>query len=103
MAEAGKPVHRANTTIQVTKQTRDHLAQLAEERGLSIGQLVDALAATQPTAAQRAEQVDSARAHAREVIGVDISNEDFASLDVLGNLQRIAAEKVLALPAADAA
>ncbi|MFD0268727.1 hypothetical protein ACFVGY_19475 [Streptomyces sp. NPDC127106] len=92
----------ARTTVQVTKQTRDHLAELAEERGLSIGQLVAALAAAQPTAAQRAEQVDAARAHAREVIGVDVSDEEFASLDVLGNLRRIAAEKVLAVPDRDA-
>ncbi|OAR22812.1 hypothetical protein A8W25_24890 [Streptomyces sp. ERV7] len=93
----------ANTTIQVTKQTRDHLAQLAEERGLNIGQLVDVLAAAEPTAAQKAAQVAAARAHAREVIGVDISDEEFATLDVLGNLRRIAAEKLLALPGRDAA
>ncbi|MFD3701424.1 hypothetical protein ACFWUZ_35925 [Streptomyces sp. NPDC058646] len=93
----------ANTTIQVTKQTRDHLAELAEERGLSIGQLVDALAALEPTAAQRAEQVAAARAHAREVIGVDVSDEEFAALDVLGNLRRIAADKVLAMPGRNAA
>ncbi|MGW6412823.1 hypothetical protein ACWF95_37565 [Streptomyces vinaceus] len=93
----------ANTTIQVTKQTRDHLAALAEERGLSIGQLVDTLAAAEPTAAQRAEQVAVARAHAREVVGVDITDEEFAGLDVLENLRRIAAEKVLALRGRDAA
>ncbi|MER7763813.1 hypothetical protein [Streptomyces sp. NPDC097619] len=93
----------ANTTIQVTKQTRDHLAALAEERGLSIGQLVDALASAEPTAAQRAAEVEAARAHAREVIGVEISDAEFASLDVLGNLRRIAAEKVLALPGEDTA
>ncbi|MGW3669008.1 hypothetical protein [Streptomyces sp. NPDC005141] len=92
-----------NTTIQVTKQTRDHLAELAEERGLSIGQLVDALATAEPTAAQRAEQVSAARAHAREVIGVDVSDEEFAALDVLSNLRRIASEKVLAMPGKDAA
>ncbi|MFF3159491.1 hypothetical protein [Streptomyces sp. NPDC057910] len=93
----------ANTTIQVTKQTRDHLAELAEERGLSIGQLVDALAGMQPTATQRAKEVAAARAHAREVIGVDVSDEEFATLDVLGNLRRIAAEKLLAMPGRNAA
>ncbi|MER6431674.1 hypothetical protein ABT272_28690 [Streptomyces sp900105245] len=87
----------------MTKQTRDHLAQLAAERGLSIGQLVDVLVAAEPTAAQRAEQVATARAHARKVIGVDITDEEFATLDVLGNLRRIAAEKVLAMPSKDAA
>ncbi|MFK0223865.1 hypothetical protein ACIQWN_37500 [Streptomyces vinaceus] len=93
----------ANTTIQVTKQTRDHLAELAEERGLSIGQVVDALAAAQLTAAQRAEEVAAARTHAREVIGVDVSDEEFAALDVLGSLRRIAEEKVLAMPGRNAA
>ncbi|MFK0254424.1 hypothetical protein [Streptomyces sp. NPDC090445] len=92
----------AHTTIQVTKQTRDHLAALAEERGLSIGQSADALAAAHPTAAQRAERVAAARAHAREVIGVDVSDEEFASLDVLGNLRRIAAQKALARPGRNA-
>ncbi|MEV5801848.1 hypothetical protein [Streptomyces collinus] len=66
-------------------QTRDHLAELAEGRGLS------------------AEQVAAARAHARKVIGVDVSDEEFATLDVLGNLRRIAAEKVLAMPGKDTA
>lgn len=93
----------ANTTIQVTKQTRDHLAELAEERGMSIGQLVDALATAEPTAAQRADQVAAAQAHAREVIGVDVSVEEFAVLNVLANLRRIAAEKVLAMPDRNAA
>lgn len=51
----------ANTTIQVPKETRDHLAQLAAERGMTIGQLVEALAADQPTAAQRAERLAADR------------------------------------------
>ncbi|GGT62667.1 hypothetical protein [Streptomyces purpureus] len=70
---------------------------LAEERGFSIGRLVAALVAARPTAAQRAEQVVAARAHAREVIGVEIS--EFACLDVLGSLRRIAAEKLGPCPA----
>ncbi|MGI5528026.1 hypothetical protein ACQEVX_11565 [Streptomyces syringium] len=45
----------ATTRIQVSRETRDHLAELAEERGLSIGQLVRSLVAEHPTAAQRAE------------------------------------------------
>ncbi|MGR6999804.1 CbiX/SirB N-terminal domain-containing protein [Yinghuangia aomiensis] len=39
----------ANTTIQAPKETRDHLAQLAAERGMTIGQLVEAITADQPT------------------------------------------------------
>ncbi|MGX4688299.1 ribbon-helix-helix protein, CopG family [Streptomyces sp. JNUCC 63] len=33
------------TTIHVPQETRDHLAELAKERGLSIGQLAEVLAA----------------------------------------------------------
>ncbi|MFI9230888.1 ribbon-helix-helix protein, CopG family [Streptomyces rimosus] len=33
------------TTIQVLRETRDHLDELAKERGVSIGQLVETLAA----------------------------------------------------------
>ncbi|TVL93956.1 hypothetical protein [Streptomyces sp. SAJ15] len=87
----------ATTTIQVSRETRDHLAELAKERGLTIGQLVEALAAEQPTAAQRAERLAADREVARRVIGVDMSDEEFDQApDVLGNIYKIAAEKVRA-------
>ena len=84
------------TTVQVPKHTRDHLAALAEERGMTLGQIVEAIAKEHPTRAQLDERAASARKHAREVVGVDMSDEDFR-VDVLGNLRKIAAEKVLAL------
>ncbi|MFD9225961.1 hypothetical protein ACFWDI_39515 [Streptomyces sp. NPDC060064] len=84
----------ASTTIQVPRETRDHLAELAKERGLSIGQLVEALAAEQPTAAQRAERLAADREAVRREIGIDISDEEFDQApDVLGNIYKIAAEK----------
>ncbi|MFE0047609.1 hypothetical protein [Streptomyces albireticuli] len=87
----------ASTTIQVLRETRDHLAELAKERGVSIGQLVDALAAEQPTAAQRAERLAADREAVRRMIGVEISDEEFERApDVLGNIYKIAAEKVRA-------
>ncbi|MEV7381883.1 hypothetical protein [Streptomyces lydicus] len=87
----------ATTTIQVPRETRDHLAELARERGVSIGQLVETLAAAQPTAAQRAEQLAADRDVARRVIGVEISDEEFEQApDVLGNIYKIAANKVRA-------
>ncbi|KFG02732.1 hypothetical protein PV367_19375 [Streptomyces europaeiscabiei] len=86
-----------STTIQVSKQARDHLAQVAKERGMTLGQLIEQLAAEQPTAAQIAERVAADRKVVREVIGVDISDEEFdRAPDVLGNIQRIAAEKARA-------
>ncbi|MFJ9414489.1 MULTISPECIES: hypothetical protein [unclassified Streptomyces] len=85
----------ASTTIQVSTETRDHLAQLAKERGMTLGQLVQDLAAAQPTAEQRAERLEAARNHVRDVIGLDISNEEFEQApDILGNIYRMAAEKI---------
>ncbi|MFK8848922.1 hypothetical protein [Streptomyces sp. Ac-502] len=87
----------ATTTIQVPRETRDHLAELAGERGMSIGQLVGALAAEQPTAAQRAERLAADREAVRRMMGVGIRDEEFEQApDVLGNIYKIAAEKVRA-------
>ncbi|MFJ6792052.1 hypothetical protein [Streptomyces angustmyceticus] len=87
----------ASTTIQVQRETRDHLAELAKERGVSIGQLVEALAAQQPTAAQRAERLAADREVVRRMMGVDIPDDEFEQApDVLGNIYKIAAEKVRA-------
>ncbi|MDC0770192.1 hypothetical protein [Streptomyces sp. HD] len=83
------------TTIQVSRQARDHLAQVAKERGMTLGQLVEQLASEQPTAEQIAERVAADRQVVRDVIGLDISDEEFDKApDVLGNIYRIAAEKV---------
>jgi hypothetical protein len=61
---------------------------------MTLGQLIERLAAEQPTAEQIAERVAADRKVVREVIGVDISDEEFdGAPDVLGNIQRIAAEK----------
>lgn len=64
---------------------------------MSIGQLVEALAAEQPTAAQRAARLAADREVVRRMMGVDIRDEEFEQApDVLGNLYKIAAEKVRA-------
>ncbi|MFJ8489862.1 hypothetical protein ACIRBZ_16045 [Streptomyces sp. NPDC094038] len=92
------------TTIQVSRQARDHLAQIAKERGLTLGQLVDELAAQQPTAEQIAERLAADRQVVRDVIGLDISDEEFERApDVLGNIRRIAAEQARAARADAAA
>ncbi|MFE4703236.1 hypothetical protein ACFRIC_39800 [Streptomyces sp. NPDC056738] len=84
----------ATTTIQVSREVRDHLAELAKERGLSLGQLVEALAAEQPTAAQRAERLAADRDVVRRLVGIELTDEDFEQApDVLGNIYKIAAEK----------
>ncbi|MER5784091.1 hypothetical protein ABT104_20605 [Streptomyces mobaraensis] len=87
----------ATTTIQVSREARDHLAELAKERGVSIGQVVEELVAQQPTAAQRAARLAADREVVRSLIGLDISDEEFEQApDVLGNIYKIAAEKVRA-------
>jgi antitoxin MazE7 len=87
----------ASTTIQVPRETRDHLAALAAERGLTLGQLVQALAEHEPTEAQIAERLHADREVARQNMGVEISDEEFdRAPDILGNIYKIAAEKVRA-------
>ncbi|WP_435604325.1 hypothetical protein [Streptomyces sp. bgisy130] len=64
---------------------------------MSIGQLVEALAAEQPTAAQRAERLAADREVVRRMMGVDIRDKEFEQApDVLANIYKIAAEKVRA-------
>lgn len=62
---------------------------------MNIGQLVEALAAEQPTAAQRAERLAANRELARKLIGIEISDEEFDQApDILGNICKIAADKI---------
>lgn len=85
------------TTIQVARETRDRLAQLAKEHGLRLGRYVELLAEQQPTAAQRAERLAADREALRTLTGCDISDDEFdRAPDVLGNIYRIAAERVRA-------
>ncbi|MFD4558537.1 hypothetical protein ACFWP5_30195 [Streptomyces sp. NPDC058469] len=84
-----------NTTIQVSRQARDHLAQVAKDRGVTLGQLVEQLAAEQPTAEQIAERVAATRKVLRERMGCTLSDEDFDNgPDVLANIYAMAAEKM---------
>lgn len=62
---------------------------------MTLGQLVEQLAAEQPTEEQIAERVAADRRVVRETIGVDISDAEFDEApDILGNIYRVAAEKV---------
>ncbi|MEJ1201024.1 MULTISPECIES: hypothetical protein [unclassified Streptomyces] len=87
-----------NTTIQVSRQARDHLAQVAKERGMTLGQLVEQLASEQPTAEQIAERVAATRAVLRERLGCTLSDEEFENgPNVLANIYAMAADKTRAL------
>jgi predicted DNA-binding ribbon-helix-helix protein len=85
----------ANTTIQVSRQARDHLAQVAKERGVTLGQLVEQLASQQLTADQIAERVAATRKVLRERMGCTLTDEEFdQGPDVLANVYAMAAEKM---------
>jgi hypothetical protein len=84
------------TTIQVSKQARDHLAQVAEERDMTLGRLIEQLAKEQPTARQIAERVAADRKVLREQMGCTLTDEEFDNgPDVLANVYAMAAEKML--------
>ncbi|MFJ5561036.1 hypothetical protein ACIQCD_27385 [Streptomyces sp. NPDC093250] len=80
------------TTIQVTRNTRDRLAQ----RGMTLGQLVEQLATQQLTDDQIAERVAATRAVLRERMGCTLTDEEFdRGPDVLADICAMAAEKML--------
>ncbi|MFI1566091.1 hypothetical protein ACH4ZX_24060 [Streptomyces sp. NPDC020490] len=86
------------TTIQVSRQARDHLAQVAKERGMTLGRLVEDLAAQQLTAEQIAERVAATRQVLRERMGCTLTDEELdRGPDVLANVYAMAAEKMHAL------
>lgn len=83
-----------DTSIKVPVAARDHLAQLARERGTTIGQLVTDLAARELTAAQIEARVTETRKVLRERLGCTLSDEELDNgPDVLSNVLRLAAEK----------
>lgn len=83
------------TTIQVPEETRDHLAQLAEERGLGLGRLVAQIAARQPSAAQIAERVATTRQVLRDRMGCTLTDEECEQgPNVLAHVYALAAGKL---------
>jgi len=68
-----------DTSIKVSKQTRERLAQLAAERHMTLKDLVDELAASAPTAAEVAERERQARAVLAERFGIDVGPAELAA------------------------
>lgn len=68
-----------NTTIQTTRATRDRLRKLAEERGLTMGELVEELADAALTAAELEERALRAKADLEATLGVRVKQEDEAA------------------------
>ncbi|MFK0116728.1 hypothetical protein [Streptomyces sp. NPDC090994] len=85
------------TTIQVSREARDHLAQLARERGVTLGKLVEQLASREPTAGQIVERVAATRKVLRDRLGCTLSDEELDNgPDVPANVYATAAEKARA-------
>jgi len=68
-----------DTSIKVSKQTRERLAQLAAERHTTLRDLVEDLAAAAPTAAELAERERRARAVLVERFGVEVGPAELAA------------------------
>ncbi|OIV37112.1 hypothetical protein BIV57_12805 [Mangrovactinospora gilvigrisea] len=66
----------ADTTIKISEEARDRLRQLADERGISIRALVETLATTTPTEAERRAAVERNLTHVAAANGVRLTEAD---------------------------
>ena len=68
-----------DTSIKVSRQTRERLVRLAAERGSTLKDVVEELAAATLTAAELAEREQRARAVLAENFGVVVTDSELAS------------------------
>ena len=68
-----------DTSIKVSRQTRERLARLAAERGLTLKDVVEELAAATLTAGELAERELRARAVLAEHFGVEVTEADLGA------------------------
>lgn len=68
-----------DTSIKVSRQTRERLARLAAERGSTLKDVVEELAAATFTAAELAEREARARTVLAEKFGVEITDTELAA------------------------
>jgi hypothetical protein len=68
-----------DTSIKVSRQTRERLARLAAERHTTLKDVVEELAAAAPTAAEFAERERRARAVLAEHFGVEVTDAELAA------------------------
>ncbi|RAG85023.1 hypothetical protein DN069_13770 [Streptacidiphilus pinicola] len=69
----------ADTTIKISEEVRDHLREVAEERGISTRALVEELAASLQTKSEREAAVQRNIATVRERFGVELTPEGIAA------------------------
>src|SRR5215475_10978240 len=80
MATKTEPARTTKTTtIRIDASTHERLVTLAEERGLSIKELVDALVADVPTGAELRDRQAAAADYLREHLNVDLSDDDLTA------------------------
>jgi predicted nucleic acid-binding protein len=68
-----------DTSIKVSKQTRERLARLAAERHTTLKEMVEELAAAMPTASELDEREQRARAVLAEHFGVQVTDAELAA------------------------
>ncbi|SRR5258708_7319599 len=68
-----------DTSIKVSKQTRERLARLAAERQTTLKDLVEELALAVPTAGELAEREQRTREVLAEFFGVQVTEADLAA------------------------
>jgi hypothetical protein len=68
-----------DTSIKVSKQTRERLARLAAERRTTLKDIVEVLAAATPTATELAERERRARAVLAERFGIEVGPVELAA------------------------
>jgi hypothetical protein len=68
-----------DTSIKVSRQTRQRLARLAAERGSTLKDLVEELAAAALTVAELAEREARARTVLAENFGVEVTEAELAA------------------------
>ncbi len=68
-----------DTSIKVSRQTRERLARLAADRQTTLKDVVEKLAAAAPTAAELAERERRARAVLAEHFSVEVTDVELAA------------------------
>jgi hypothetical protein len=69
----------ADTTIKISEEVRDHLREVAEERGISTRALVEELASSLQTKSEREAAVQRNIAAIRDRFGVELTQESVAA------------------------
>lgn len=68
-----------DTSIKISRQTRERLARLAAERHTTVKDMVEVLVAATPTAAELAEREQRARTVLAEHFGVEVTEAELAA------------------------